>query len=120
MPLAGAILLELLHVQVAPPRDPTPQIAPSPKPSLTASKTRGWEDPHHSCAPLYLLVETLLTVGGADAPPVRLRESQARKALLYVLLYVFGDLGMAFAPAVRQLASEPQRHFPAWRREHSA
>ena len=49
---------------------------------------------------------------------MRLGEGQARKALLDVLLEKFGDPGMAYAPASRQLGSEPQSHFPAWRREY--
>jgi hypothetical protein len=35
------------------------------------------EDPHHSRSALYLLVEPLQAVGGADAPPMALGEREA-------------------------------------------
>src|SRR5215211_4302860 len=50
------------------------------------------------------------TIRGAHTPAVRLGEGQGRKALLDVLLEKFGDPGMAYAPAGRQLPSVPSSH----------
>ncbi len=107
------ILAQLLHVQVASTRQPLLRLLDcqgcyQPQARLSVRK-----DPHHPSAPLYLLVEPLQGVGGADAPAVGLREGQAGKALLDVLFEMFSNLGVACTPPGCQLGSEPNSHFPA-------
>jgi hypothetical protein len=88
----------------------TPQIAQLPKHSPTAGTTSCWgRSSPLVCAALSpgLVLET---IRGAHTPAVRLGEGQGRKALLDVLLEKFGDPGMAYAPAGRQLPSVPSSH----------
>ena len=73
---------EISHVQVAPPRDPLLALFHRQCRHETQARFLVGEDPHHTGATLYLLVETLQTVCGADAPAAALGESKAAEALL--------------------------------------
>jgi len=93
--LFGAVSFELSHVQVAPARDPLLRLLHRQRRNQAQARSLVGKDPHHPAATLYLLVEPLEPVRGADAPAVRLGESQAAEALLYVLFEMLGYLLVA-------------------------
>src|SRR5215210_5665567 len=118
--LQTPMLAQLLHVQVASAGQPLLALLNRQRRHQPQARLLVREDPHHPRSTLYLLVETLEAVGGADASAVRLREGQASETLLDVLFEVLSYLGVALAPPGRQFGSEPQSHLPARCGEHPA
>src|SRR5215210_1462861 len=90
--LQASVLTQLLHVQVAPARNPLLRYLDRQSRHKAQARLAVREDPHHSCATLYLLVEPFQRVGGADASAVALGEGQAGKAFLDVLFKMLCEL----------------------------
>src|SRR5215210_1803850 len=84
------MLTQFLHVQVAPARNPLLTLLDRQRANQPQARLPVWEDPHHPRPSLYLLVEPLQTIGGADALAVRLGKSQADEALLHLLFKMLG------------------------------
>src|SRR5690606_33404324 len=75
------------------------------------------EDANHPRSSLQFLVETLQAVRRADAPPMRLREREARQRRLDADLDPFRHRRMRGTPALHHLLSERKRPLLVGRRE---
>src|SRR5215208_5077914 len=112
--LFPTVLVELTHIQVTSARHPFLGLLDCQGRNQSQARLAVGEDPHHPRAALYLLTETFEAVCGADAPAMALREGQARKALLEMLLYVLGYLLVALlAPLPSHARSELEGLLPS-------